>query len=82
MRPDGPGAIRRLAREVGMVLGDAAVVNRFGSAGLVQIGDGQPVAVLVKQLIADLQMPRRRPALALDPERMLRRRLENPRRTL
>ena len=80
MRPDGPGAIRRVAREVGMVLGDAAVVNRFGNAGVVEVGDGQPVAVRVEQLIADLQMPRRRPTLAFGPKRMLRRRLENPRR--
>ena len=59
MRPDGPGAIRRLAREVGMVLRDAAVVNRFGDAGVVEVGDGQPVAVRVKQFIADDEITRR-----------------------
>ncbi len=79
MRPE-PGVAAGCLDEVRMVLRDPAVVNR-GQFGCGRDGlDGPELAVAAAEQVAGLQVLDRSPALALDPERMLRRRLENPRR--
>lgn len=56
MRPKRE-APRLVADEVGMVIGDAEVVNQLDLPRRQQIDDRQPVAVRVEQLVADGEIP-------------------------
>ncbi len=72
MRPE-PSPAGGSLDEVCMVLRDAAVVNR-GQFGCGRDGlDGPKLAVVAAKVVARPQFRHGRPALALDPERMLGR---------
>ena len=62
------------ADEVGVVFRHAAVVHHLLAARVADILNGQPLPVVRPQLIANPQLPRRRPTPTPHPERMLRRR--------
>ena len=61
------------ADEVGMILGDTAIVNGFYCAAVANRLDRHRLAIVATQTVADLQKISRRPALVPHVERVFRR---------
>ncbi len=63
--------------EVGMELGDAEVVDGLVFAGVEEVVDGGPLAVVAEQAVAGLEVAGSRPSLIVEPEGMLGRGLDD-----
>ena len=72
MCPDTP-LPSSAADEVGMILGDAAVVNGFYCAAVANRLDRHRLAIVAAQSVAGFQKISRRPALVPHVERVFRR---------
>src|SRR6266540_6255294 len=71
MRPDGEAPLLA-SYEVGVVIGHPHVVDGLVFAGVVDLLHRHPLPVGAAQQVPRLQRSRRHPALAFDPERVLR----------